>query len=280
MQLYAVDGDGKKISAREALGGVDYLCFECNGRMRTRKSSLGTAHFFHLRSDAKCRQNGKSEEHIFLQELLLSQIRAHSQEVQIESQAELESPFPEIGRIADVAWHKRKIVFEVQCSPISVQEVKERCADYEKVGWYVVWILLSSTFYRQKLKNVAYFLQGRTHYYANALHGEIFDLIHPHYVRDMSGYDRRFVVDIGTIQAIGLENAKRPLPRLISKRLASWSYCSKGDLVWQAIEGSLEPSLVKILNARKVKRRFYDVLLFIRSAWYLILETALRSRMH
>lgn len=53
----------------------------------------------------------------------------------------LEKPFPSIGRIADAVWEDKKIVFEVQSSPISIQEAHQRTADYTKAGYTVIWFL-------------------------------------------------------------------------------------------------------------------------------------------
>ena len=50
---------------------------------------------------------------------------------------QLEMIFPTIGRIADVAWLSQKIVFEIQCSPIFLQELS-RNRDYQKEGWSLV----------------------------------------------------------------------------------------------------------------------------------------------
>lgn len=62
-------------------------------------------------------------------------------------EASLEQPFPEVQRIADLFWRPRRIVFEVQCSPISLQEAKRRQEDYTRCGCHLVWILAPSLFF-------------------------------------------------------------------------------------------------------------------------------------
>ena len=53
----------------------------------------------------------------------------------------LEHRFPSIGRVADVVYFPKKIIFEVQCSPISLKEVQKRNRDYLSLGFTVIWIL-------------------------------------------------------------------------------------------------------------------------------------------
>ena len=47
----------------------------------------------------------------------------------------LEKSFPEIHRIADVAFPSKKIVYEIQYSPISLKEVQKRNRDYTSLGY-------------------------------------------------------------------------------------------------------------------------------------------------
>ena len=61
-----------------------------------------------------------SPTHKIVQETLLS----------ILPHASLEHRFPSIGRIADVALLPEKIIFEIQCSLISISEVEKRITDY------------------------------------------------------------------------------------------------------------------------------------------------------
>lgn len=49
--------------------------------------------------------------------------------------------FDSIGRKADLFWEKKGIVFEVQCSPITVDQIKARTEDYESIGLYPIWLL-------------------------------------------------------------------------------------------------------------------------------------------
>jgi hypothetical protein len=50
------------------------------------------------------------------------------------------------NRRADALWEEKKIVFEIQLSSISLQEVLARNSDYQTLGYQVVWILHEGLF--------------------------------------------------------------------------------------------------------------------------------------
>src|SRR5262245_39423564 len=53
----------------------------------------------------------------------------------------LEHAFVEIDRIADCTIMSHKLVFEIQCSPLSTEEAMRRTEAYERIGYRVVWLL-------------------------------------------------------------------------------------------------------------------------------------------
>jgi competence protein CoiA len=71
----------------------------------------------------------------------------------------LEEPFPAICRIADCACHERKLILEIQCSPISAFEVKSRISDYNSKGYQVIWILHDREFKKRRLSAAEVFLK-------------------------------------------------------------------------------------------------------------------------
>lgn len=79
----------------------------------------------------------------------------------------IESSFPLIKRIADLVWIRKKIIIEVQCSPISLEEVLKRNADYSKIGYNVVWILHDAQFNQKHLSPAEIFLRGTAAYYVH-----------------------------------------------------------------------------------------------------------------
>lgn len=73
--------------------------------------------------------------------------------------ASLEHRFSSIGRIADVALLPEKIIFEIQCSLISISEVEKRTADYASLGFSIIWILHHQTFNKWRAAPVELFLR-------------------------------------------------------------------------------------------------------------------------
>lgn len=162
MQLYALD-DNIPILATEALKQKNYQCPECLNSVRLRGGFHRQFHFYHLRWHPSCRQHQKSLPHLQLQLHLKSLIPSSS----------LEKPFPDIGRIADVAWDEKRLVFEVQCSPISHEEAKTRSEDYARAGYTVVWILHDKRFNKNNLSSAENFLRTGLCYFARGT--EIYD---------------------------------------------------------------------------------------------------------
>lgn len=130
---------------------------ECGSAVRLREGPFRHAHFYHIRKTPGCRQNGKGEIHIQLQIYINTLI----------PESKLECRFPEINRIADVAWHSEKIVFEIQCSPMSPDEMRDRYADYEKIGYRMVLILHDSRYNQWRLSSMELMLGDRPYYYTN-----------------------------------------------------------------------------------------------------------------
>lgn len=79
----------------------------------------------------------------------------------------LEKPFPTTGRIADVYWEEKKLVFEVQCSPLSLQEAEQRCRDYLTEQVIPVWILYTQKFNGTYLSAAERFLRTGLCYFSD-----------------------------------------------------------------------------------------------------------------
>lgn len=149
MQLYALD-ENRPILAVEAVKQKNYYCPECLNFVRLRGGPHRQFHFYHVRSHPSCRQHQKSLPHLQLQLHLKSLI----------PNSFLEKPFPEIRRIADVAWEEKRLIFEIQCSPISQEEAKSRCEDYARLGYTVVWILHDRRFNKKNLSAAEAYLRS------------------------------------------------------------------------------------------------------------------------
>ena len=159
MQLHAFNSNGYLISARQAHRHTDYFCLECQQVVRLRGGPQRRSHFYHLEPPLFCRQHQKGPIHLQLQSYFLQRLPL--------GECHLEFPFPSIRRIADVAWLPQKIVFEIQCSAISAQEVLARNRDYRHLGWSVVWILHDQRYNQNRLSAAEIALRTSPHFFSN-----------------------------------------------------------------------------------------------------------------
>jgi competence protein CoiA len=247
MQLYALDNTSL-VLAGIAEKGKDYTCPECASKVRVRGGPARQTHFYHLSLPKQCRQHEKSQEHIQLQLKLLDLFGAHD--------AQIECPFPAIGRIADVAWHSKKIVFEIQCSPISLEEVQCRVHDYTRAGYEVVWILHDKQFNQKKLAAAESFLRGVPCYFTN-IDKTGGGIVYDQFEVIKSG-QRRFKGPPLTVKVdlfSRLPSFTPPdivLPQTVSDRLKKWKCYVQGDLLERLLkEGNLFRGVQKMISIEK-----------------------------
>lgn len=157
MQLYAFDISGEVTFSRHAQKKCNYTCMECGGTLRLREGEKRQLHFYHLKLSPSCRQHSKSESHLQVQLYLK----------RIIPQAVLEYRFSEINRIGDVVCHSQKLVFEVQCSPLSREELQARMQDYGKCGYQVIWILHDKRYNQWRVSRIEQALEGVPYYFTN-----------------------------------------------------------------------------------------------------------------
>lgn len=80
--------------------------------------------------------------------------------------------------VADIIWLNQRIVFEVQCSPISFDQARKRTFDYKEMGFNVTWILHSKTFNKRFVSAQEAFFRRMGAYYTNIIQsgeGVIYD---------------------------------------------------------------------------------------------------------
>ena len=158
MQFYALE-DNQAILASEAKKGKIYSCPECFNPLRVRSGPHRQPHFYHLKKIILCRQHQKTLAHLNVQWAIA--------ELLPPLEGILEKAFPQIGRIADVAWENKKMIFEVQYSPISLEEAQNRCRDYEKLGLIPIWVLHDRRFNKRSLSAAENFLRQRLCFFTN-----------------------------------------------------------------------------------------------------------------
>lgn len=251
MQIYAFDSTGRMISANLAQKHQNYFCAECKSIVRLRGGIHRQKHFFHINQDRVCRLGGKSMVHL--------QVQYHLQNIIPSGESSLEERFPEINRIADVVWFPQKLIFEIQCSNITSEEIRNRNADYQKMGYRVVWILHDTQFNQLRVSEAELFLQETSFYFTNI-------------DKDGNGliYDQFSIINKGIrrprLSPLKLDLAKpikisdiepsqlnpHNIPKIVKQRLQSWPFAFEGDLT-DLCRFSNHPYL---LNALKIESLF------------------------
>lgn len=229
MQLFALDENEIPISAIRAVKQRDYTCVECRGTVRLRSGIHRRKHFFHVNAAPSCRLNGKSLVHLQTQCVLQSRLP--------KEECQLEVPFPSIKRIADVVWESKKIVFEIQCSPITREEVLLRNKDYLGAGYQVVWIFHDRRFNRKRMTGAELALRENSPFYFTDIDQEGKGIIYDQLDSVKKGFRSwtgdPFPIRISAPFSISrsLVGQNKEVPGVIKKRLANWLVAFEGDLV-------------------------------------------------
>lgn len=230
MQLYALDEQGRLVFAKQAIKQHDYQCIECQECVRLRKGLHRQPHFYHTQPNRHCHLSKKGMVHLEVQSFICQTLPAH--------EGAIEYRFPEIGRIADVAWIPKRLIFEVQCSPISAEEVSRRNQDYKSVGWEVVWILHDQRYNQRRCTAAEWSLKNSTHYFTNIDdkgEGVIYDQFA--YTDKGVRQDKMAPLPLKLNQPQCLESYKQSIPtnpyllKLIEMRFKYWSISFQGDLI-------------------------------------------------
>jgi competence protein CoiA len=241
MLLHALDQDGQIINARHASRQKNYYCLECRQTIRLRGGPQRRPHFYHFEPALFCRQHQKGMVHLQLQDYFLRCLPSND--------CKLEHPFPQIRRIADVAWLSQKIVFEIQCSAISADEVLARNRDYQQEGWEVVWILHDQRYNQIRLSAAEMALRQSPHFFSNMdRHGN--GIIYDQF--DLWERGLRILrmpplsIDIqGEIKTLANDKNDYPLS-LMKLRAEKWKYSFAGDLMSSEASSSyLEQAIEK-----------------------------------
>ena len=230
MQLYAKDLKGGIVFVDHAERQKDYDCIECGSIVRVRGGMHRQNHFYHLEAHRLCHLNAKSMAHI--------QVQCYLQNLFSPENCLLEHGFPEIRRIADVVWIPQRIIFEIQCSPITADEVEARNQDYGSIGYQVIWILHDRRFNQWRLTAAEKFLKGSPHYYTN-IDAQGQGIIYDQYSLLDRGIRRVHLnpldVNLSLAYPLALQEKEKitsflPLPYMLN-RIQRWPFCFSGDLL-------------------------------------------------
>jgi competence protein CoiA len=226
VQLYALDEQQALLFANQAEKQKDYYCLECQKRVRLRGGLHRQNHFYHLEPNRDCRLNGKSMIH--LQTQLFIQKQLPPQESQIEYR------FPSIHRVADVAWIPHQIVFEIQCSPISAQELLNRNQDYRQLGWEIVWIFHDQRYNKWRLTAAEWVVQSSCHYFTNINAegmGYIYDQFHLFHQGIRKHQFPSLPIHISHFNRLNSSVFYSTSLKLVEQRLKTWALHFQADLI-------------------------------------------------
>ena len=230
-----------------------------------RKGLHRKPHFYHLEPPQSCRQHQKGPIHLHLQTYFFHQLPS--------GDCQLEVPFPKVGRIADVAWLSQKIVFEIQCSAISAEEVIARNRDYQIEGWSVVWILHDQRFNQVRMSAAEMVLRSSPHFFSN-MDRSGKGIIYDQFDLCEEGIRHRFLppLPIALKQGICcLPSDQKAFPLAVLKqRHQQWPYYFSGDLMSRFLHGSDKDYL---LQAKAIEKKFSPLR---RSKWVQLLLTIWR----
>lgn len=77
----------------------------------------------------------------------------------------LKKSFAQINRVADACLEDKKIVFEIQCSPITESEAAAKIQDYQSLGYEMIWILSDKHYNKRIFKPAEKLLRKYLTYY-------------------------------------------------------------------------------------------------------------------
>ncbi len=225
MQLLAHSEKRDLIHASQAKKQQSYFCLECQSEVRVRGGYQRQLHYFHIEPNRACQQHQKGLIHLQIQNYFYKHLPI--------GDCKLEFRFPTIGRIADVVWMSKKIVFEIQYSPISAEEIQSRNTDYAKMGWDVVWILHEHRYNQYRLTAAENALKNHTHYFCS-IDATGKGIIYDQYDSIMDS-KRKFKFDPLPVKVVHAQNRtdnSSPSQNVFpfNKRRLLWKYTFEGDL--------------------------------------------------
>lgn len=203
------------VQAKEARKEDLFTCPECLSPMKVKKGLYKRAHFYHFHPSS-CFHASKSKEHKAIQEYLKRLIRG----------AQLEFPLKQIRRIADVIWPEVNIIFEVQCSAISLDHLMQRTKDYESLNYQVIWLFHLNRFNFKKINPHVRPFSNLTYYFTDMNRfqkGYFYDLI-----PDLNHYRQGPRIDLTMPKEASF--TYKSLPKPLRDRIAR-KYYFKNDLI-------------------------------------------------
>lgn len=257
MQLCALDSKNSLVFAHLATKHQDYICLECQKTVRVRSGFHRQPHFFHIHPNQACRQHGKGMVHLLLQYYLKAQLP--------EGEVFVEHRFDHINRIADVAWIPKRLVYEIQYSPISAEEISARNQAYASIGYQVIWILHDCRYNKRRATSAEDILQASPHYYTN-MDAEGEGIIYDEFALFEKGLRTfrlpRHQIDFTAPKHITEEIAQllKQLPKPLRARAKSWPLGFVGDTLDRCAKISPDNDEALMKGIEYLSKKFDDPL--------------------
>lgn len=125
----------------------DFVCPSCGGSLVLKRGKKLRPHFAHRsRRDCQFAWENESEDHLAAKAGLYRWGGMHHA-------MRVEQVYPSIEQIADLVLEDH-LVLEVQCSPLSIERLKERTRAYRSLGLSQVWLLGPKLWIKDHLTNL------------------------------------------------------------------------------------------------------------------------------
>lgn len=148
----AVDLDGNFILAEDALNEKKYICPRCSKELLICRGESCIPYFRHANT---CKKKNEGGSESILHKDVKRQITAMFKRIGIEAFSEYVQK--DIGRRIDVFVKDKavKLAVEIQCSPITLEEIIQRKHDYNSIGIRSWWIAGPNHLTPRSLKSTA-----------------------------------------------------------------------------------------------------------------------------
>ncbi|MBM3192608.1 MAG: hypothetical protein FJZ59_00035 [Chlamydiae bacterium] len=131
---------------------------------------------------------------------------------------------------ADLLWKPKKIVFEIQCSPISIDIAVARTNDYKKMGFHLVWILHQKSFNKTYLTLAELYLRKQKNCFFTNIselgHGYIYDQEEEIANNKRVSRSKEFTIDLSafTIKrgSLKFQGAQARSRKILTKSIYAW----------------------------------------------------------
>lgn len=146
--LTAYNQDMKYVNVLDTLPpkSASYYCPSCRSQMRLKIGKVIRPHFAHLSlKDCHYTAENESAQHLHLKASLYKWLKGEG--------VEIEKVLSDIQQIADVLVNG-KLALEVQCSPLSIDRLRERTLAYREMGYQVLWLLGKDLWIKDQLTSL------------------------------------------------------------------------------------------------------------------------------